>query len=237
MNPILPDKSVLDKCFTHFQLMHGSGSLPGVYFFHYGGNFSARQVTPVGVDAYPVDNRDAYYCAFPQSVAPAPGKRGKKATVTGAGAFFTEFDGQDFLTEDEIAKFFRVDLADSERNSDQKARTTAKKAALTQSAAFFSEVLQRIRAHIASLPIAPSSILASGGGYHCFWYFTEPVRFDDDATRLRFEAALESWVTFNGGDGGAKDIDRVLRVPGTVNGKAHYAVSYTHLTLPTSDLV
>ena len=218
----IPDKSVLDKCFTHFQLMHGSGSLPGVYFFHYGGNFSARQVTPVGVDAYPVDNRDAYYCAFPQSVAPAPGKRGKKVNVTGAGAFFTEFDGQDFLTEDEIAKFFRVDLADSERNSDQKARTTAKKAALTQSAAFFSEVLQRIRAHIASLPIAPSSILASGGGYHCFWYFTEPVRFDDDATRQRFEAALEAWVTFNGGDGGAKDIDRVLRVPGTVNAKRHY---------------
>jgi hypothetical protein len=222
MNPILPDKSVLDKCFTHFQLMHGSGSLPGVYYFMYGGSFGAKQVTPVGADAYPVDNRDAYYSTFPQSKAPDPGKRGKKVNVTGAGAFFAEYDAQDFLSEAEIAPFFRVDLADPERNSEQKARTTAKKAALTQSQAFFNQVLNRIRTKIASLPIAPSSILASGGGYHLFWYFTSPVRFDDDATRQRFEAALEAWVTFNGGDGGAKDIDRVLRVPGTVNAKKHY---------------
>ena len=202
--------------------MHGAGSLPGVYYFNYGGGWNAKQVNRVDVDVYPFDRRDAYYNVYPQSVAPASGKRGTKTNVTGAGGFYTEFDAQDFLTDAEIAPFVYIDVADPDRSTEPKARTAAKKAALTQSRTFFAQVLQRIRTKIDSLPIAPSAILASGGGFHCFWYFAEPVPFAGDDDRRRFELALESWVLFNGGDKSAKDIDRVLRVAGTVNAKRHY---------------
>ena len=219
---------------VHRHIMHGGGSLPGVYYFNYGldrdgkAAWNAKQVTPVGVNAYPHDQRDAYYNVYPQRTAPARRKRGEKTNVTGAGGFYCEFDGQDFLTEAEIAACYIAPVmpdgaTEKERREAEKtARTAAKKAALTQSRTFFAQVLQRIRTKIASLPIAPSSILASGGGFHCFWYFTSPVRLEDDATRQRFEAALEAWVRFNGGDGGAKDTNRVLRVAGTVNAKKHY---------------
>lgn len=213
---------------VHRRIMHGGGSLPGVYYFNYGGRWDAKQVTPVGVDAYPHDQRDAYYNVYPQSVAPASGKRGEKTNVTGAGGFYCEFDGQDFLTEAEIAACYIAPVMPDgategeRRDAEKTAHTAAKKAALTQSRTFFGQVLQRITDHIAGLKIQPSAVMCSGGGAHCFWYFTEPVRFDDDATRQRFEAALEAWVRFNGGDGGAKDTNRVLRVAGTVNAKKHY---------------
>lgn len=212
----------------HRRILHGSGSLPGVYYFNYGGRWDAKQVTPVGVDAYPHDQRDAYYNVYPQSVAPASGKRGEKTNVTGSGGFYCEFDGQDFLTDAEIASCYIAPvLPDGTpdrllRDAESTAHTEAKKRALTQSPAFFAEVLRRITDHIAGLEIQPSAIMASGGGYHCFWYFTEPVRFDGDDDRQRFEAALAAWVAFNGGDGGAKDTNRVLRVAGTVNAKKHY---------------
>ncbi|GIV51013.1 MAG: hypothetical protein KatS3mg038_1534 [Candidatus Kapaibacterium sp.] len=78
-------------------------------------------------------------------------------------------------------------------------------------------------AHIRSLPFAPSALVDSGGGFHAYWYFAEPVVFETDDDRRLFAVFLERWVSAVGGDESAKDLARVLRVPGTYNGKKKYA--------------
>ena len=67
-----------------------------------------------------------------------------------------------------------------------------------------------------------SAIVNSGGGRHCYWYFDQPVTFQTDDDRAHFAAFLEAWITVVGGDPGAKDLARVLRVPGSVNAKQGY---------------
>jgi hypothetical protein len=74
-------------------------------------------------------------------------------------------------------------------------------------------------AHIRSLALQPSVIVASGGGYHLYWLLDEPFVLDTDETRQRAVDVQARWVTFVRGDKAAKDIARVLRVPGTRNYK------------------
>jgi len=72
----------------------------------------------------------------------------------------------------------------------------------------------KVAAHIRSLDYQPSAIVRSGGGYHCYWFLKQAV-FDIEA----LSSTLAAWVEFVGADTGAKDITRVLRVPGTWNHK------------------
>jgi hypothetical protein len=92
-------------------------------------------------------------------------------------------------------------------------------------------------ADIAELKPQPSVIIDSGGGYHCYWLLDETfvIRTADD--RARIETAQAAWVAYTGGDDGAKDIARVLRLPGTQNTKyapprpvtfVSYSVNYTY---------
>lgn len=74
-------------------------------------------------------------------------------------------------------------------------------------------------AHVQELPVQPSVTNDSGGGYHSFWLFDQPVMIADEATRERMIQAQSDWVFWMGGDKGAKDLRRVLRVPGTTNVK------------------
>jgi len=78
---------------------------------------------------------------------------------------------------------------------------------------------EHTRAHIESLDVKPSVIVDSGGGYHCYWLLAEPFIIGNDADRERAKRAQANWVAFVGGDPGAKDLARVLRVPGTLNHK------------------
>ena len=75
------------------------------------------------------------------------------------------------------------------------------------------------REHVADLVPEPSAKVASGGGYHTYWFFHEPWRLDTDGDREAAKVLQAAWVVFTGGDGGAKDLARVLRVPGTFNHK------------------
>lgn len=72
---------------------------------------------------------------------------------------------------------------------------------------------------IEQLPVYPSVIVDSGGGYHAYWFFEQPVMIDNDETRANMIVAQMQWVSLTGGDKGAKDLRRVLRVPGTWNAK------------------
>ncbi|NJN17392.1 MAG: hypothetical protein HC822_14530 [Oscillochloris sp.] len=73
--------------------------------------------------------------------------------------------------------------------------------------------------HIHTLPLLPSVIIDRGGGYHCYWLLDRPYALDTAAERDTARSLQMRWVDFVGGDTGAKDLTRVLRVPGTLNGK------------------
>lgn len=79
--------------------------------------------------------------------------------------------------------------------------------------------------HIQSLSTPPSMIIDSGGGYHCYWLLTQPVMVTDPDTLVMLQRIQARWVAAMGGDLGAKDLCRVLRVPGTVNYKYTPAAS------------
>ena len=74
-------------------------------------------------------------------------------------------------------------------------------------------------AHVESLTPAPSVVVASGGGYHVYWFLADPWILDTEEERARAVAIQAAWVAHTGGDEGAKDLARVLRVPGTLNRK------------------
>jgi hypothetical protein len=73
-------------------------------------------------------------------------------------------------------------------------------------------------AHIKQLQSKPSVLIDSGGGYHAYWLLDEPSVITD-ANRETIRDVQARWVAFVGSDGGAKDLARILRVPGTHNGK------------------
>lgn len=73
-------------------------------------------------------------------------------------------------------------------------------------------------ARLEALTYRPSAIVHSGGGLHCYWLLGDTVTVTD-ANRAQLGHAQAAWVALVGGDGGAKDLDRVLRVPGHRNMK------------------
>lgn len=73
--------------------------------------------------------------------------------------------------------------------------------------------------HILRLPAKPTAIIDSGGGWHAYWIFRIPIPITDNSTSKRLCRLQARWVEFVGGDPGAKDLARVLRVPGTLNYK------------------
>jgi P4 family phage/plasmid primase-like protien len=73
-------------------------------------------------------------------------------------------------------------------------------------------------AHIESLTPPPSIIVCSGGGYQPYWLFKDAVIVTDE-NRGQLSSLQARWVKYVGGDEGAKDMCRVLRVPGSINNK------------------
>lgn len=66
--------------------------------------------------------------------------------------------------------------------------------------------------------IAPSAIIDSGGGYHCYFFLDTAVMIND-TNRAYMDGLQKRFVHLSGGDMGARDMARVLRVPGTFNTK------------------
>lgn len=75
------------------------------------------------------------------------------------------------------------------------------------------------RAHVEALMPAPTVVVDSGGGYHCYWFLAEPFLLATDDDRQRARKAQAAWVSYTRGDDDAKDLARVLRIPGTRNYK------------------
>jgi hypothetical protein len=77
-----------------------------------------------------------------------------------------------------------------------------------------------ISAHLDALCVpTPSVLIHSGGGVHAYWLLDAPYLTD---TQERIDAAKHmqaAWVGLVGGDVGARDLVRALRVPGSWNYK------------------
>lgn len=65
---------------------------------------------------------------------------------------------------------------------------------------------------------APTAAVWTGGGMHCFWRLREPLY-----PTTKTQAILRSLIRSVGGDPGAKDISRVLRLPGCWSHKRQVA--------------
>ena len=68
----------------------------------------------------------------------------------------------------------------------------------------------------------PSTCVFSGGGIHAYWFLTEPLRLTPE-NRSHVMDAQAGWNVYVGGEKEAKDIARILRLPGTVNCKPERA--------------
>lgn len=84
--------------------------------------------------------------------------------------------------------------------------------------------------HLDSLPIYPSVTIDSGGGIHGYWLIEHPLMIEDH-NRNCIRTVQSEWVNLVGGDPGARDLARVLRVPGTKNRKSHFAPNYPTVTI------
>ena len=91
---------------------------------------------------------------------------------------------------------------------------------------------ESIKEHLWSLPLYPSVIIDSGGGYHCYWLLSNAVIVDDD-NRDSIRRLQYAWVKLVGSDDDSKDLARVLRVPGTLNRK--YGPNYPVVSFVESD--
>lgn len=72
---------------------------------------------------------------------------------------------------------------------------------------------------LAAFPLPPSAIIRTGGGLHVYWFLAELAGREDFP---RVKAIIKSLIFSFRADTGAKDIPRVLRLPGTVNRKPEY---------------
>jgi len=71
--------------------------------------------------------------------------------------------------------------------------------------------------HVISLPVMPSVLIDTGGGYHAYWLLKDTLILASEADRQSAANIQANWAAFVGGDPGAKDLARVLRIPGTRN--------------------
>jgi P4 family phage/plasmid primase-like protien len=90
--------------------------------------------------------------------------------------------------------------------------------------------------HVELLDPPPSVIVDSGGGYHAYWLLAEPFLLATAAERERARRLQAGWAALVGGDNGAKDLTRVLRVPGTTNYKPDYAPDFPQVQFVKADL-
>lgn len=71
-------------------------------------------------------------------------------------------------------------------------------------------------AHRAVLADKPTLVIDSGNGLHAYWELAEPVEATPENVAM-VEAVNRALVARYGGDPAATNVDRVLRVSGTVN--------------------
>ena len=171
--------------------------------------------------------KHTYFGVNPSSVRRNHFEASTNDTIAALNCLYAEFDGQDFTTPDPalIAKHFAI-LRSNPDHAKTKDDALLRQATGYAQSALYALDMPRYNAfalaHIRALPVAPSALWFSGGGYQAVWLLAETFVISTDDDRSRAKRIQNDWVYFVGGDDGAKDIRRILRLPGTYNIKPKY---------------
>ncbi len=173
-----------------------------------------------------------YFGVHPTSVIPTDNARGETvdqtqarsrfALISAVNVIFAEFDAKDEILETEYSSRLPENLAMLKADEQKTAIKTAKETACVVDIATYKS---RALARVEQVPLCPTMLIDSGGGYHCYWFLAETV-FVNDSNRERIKAIQAAWVDSIGGDPACKDLARVLRVPGTWNVKEHFKPNF-----------
>lgn len=176
---------------------------------------------------HPTANRPAHFW-----------QRSTNNTVSVINCVFAEVDGKDMAkpTADLVAAAMSQLVAAGQKGSAKVLQHMAYRNA--QATLFLTNITyynQLAHDHVMSMTPRPSAVVHSGGGYHLYWFLTEPFHLATDEDRQRAKRLQANWVTHVGGDAAAKDPARVLRVVGTQNKKPKYAPDYPIVKLIECD--
>lgn len=78
---------------------------------------------------------------------------------------------------------------------------------------------EEIRNRIEAMPHPPTTIVASGHGFHLYWKLNEPVDATPGKAQQDIEDALKLACDYVSGDSNAAEVARLLRLPGSHNTK------------------
>lgn len=151
--------------------------------------------------------------------------------ICAINTLFAEFDSKDVVLPLEYAPYlpmgFRLMSAVEKQNAVKSAKET-----------LFYRSPHRFKARtlhqLQTLPYPPSVIIDSGGGYHSYWLLRDTVPLDA-TNRNDVQVIQNGWVKVVGGDPGAADLRRVLRVPGTYNWKPAFGEEAPQVTFVKAD--
>ena len=76
-----------------------------------------------------------------------------------------------------------------------------------------------VEERLKDFPLKPSVVVETDGGYHLYWFLRKPSTKEEVPL---IETYLDRIASFLGGDQGATDASRILRVPETLNLKSEY---------------
>jgi hypothetical protein len=176
---------------------------------------------------------DVFFGVHPHADIPTTNAQGKKRdqrwvrgtvhNIAAINALFVEIDAKDMIAEAEWLPHYAAPDVDGmtrpqARGALQKAQTAAIDAALPQ---HLDRYKQRALAAIEAAPLRPSACWDSGGGYQAVWLLDAAVAVSD-ANRTEIAQVQKEWVRLVGGDPSASDLNRVLRLPGSINHKPKY---------------
>lgn len=183
---------------------------------------------------------NVYFSVHPLSQIPPQNSSGSRDRryissqteyICAINTLFAEFDSKDAVLPLEYASYlpagFRVMKMVEKHNAVKAAKEK-----------FFYRWPQRFKARtlhqLRALTYPPSVIIDSGGGYHCYWLLRNTVPLDA-TNRNDVQIIQNGWVKMVGGDPGAADLRRVLRMPGTYNCKAAFGEESPCVTFVKAD--
>lgn len=167
---------------------------------------------------------NVYFSVHPLSQIPPQNSSGSRDRryissqteyICAINALFAEFDSKDAVLHLEYAPYLPAGFRQMSAVEKHNAAKAAKERLFYRSPERFKV---RTFYQLRTLPYPPSVIIDSGGGYHCYWLLRNTVPLDA-TNRNDVQVIQNGWVKMVGGDPGAADLRRVLRVPGTYNCK------------------
>jgi hypothetical protein len=190
---------------------------------------------------------DVFFGVHPHVDIPTTNAQGKKRdqrwvrgtvhNIAAINALFVEIDAKDTIAQEEWLPLYTVPDVEGmtrpqARGALQKAQTAAIDAALPL---HLDRYKQRALGAINAAPLRPSACWDSGGGYQAVWLLDATVAVSD-ANRTEIAQVQKEWVRLVGGDPSASDLNRVLRLPGSVNRKPKYGSQGHPVTFGWCDL-